>query len=206
MNKQNTPAFLLHTATAFLLFFSMSYAQAVTINFDDLVRNEDPSFYAHPLTTEYASEGLLINDGFLMEWYEDDDPISAPNHLLGGNLLRLTFTGNQPNFVSLYVTSPRADRVYLRAFTNSGAEHLQNTSGWAGPFDNSPYVPNEYLEFNLSEAISEIWVSSYYSRNTSAIIDDLTFYSTTDVPEPPLLTLLALGLFAVALQRRLRAP
>lgn len=187
---------------ALCLFFT-SPVHAVVINFDDLVRHEDPSFDAHPLTDEYLAQGLLIDTGYLAEYWEGQDAelVSSPNYLLGGDLLKLIFVDVLPTFVSMYVSSPREDRVSLFAYTQSGNEYLQQTTGWAGSEDDPPYEPRQYIEFNVSEGISEIWVGSYYSRNTSAMIDDLTFTAVA-VPEPSMLSLLLMSLGIIIFRQR----
>lgn len=184
-----------------LSLFSIS-AKAVVIDFDDLVYVPtwpEDFFGDHALTDEYQDQGLLIRGGFLAEWHEGTGPsASEPNYLSAGHDLRLTFIGELPTFVSMYVSANSEQAVYLKAFDSSSeliASHT--TDGWQG-FDTDPlYVPNQLVSFNAHGGISEIFISDFYFRRTGAMIDDITFTYSAQVPEPGSAFLFGLGLAAI---------
>ena len=176
-------------------------AKAVVINFDDLVYVPtwpDDFFGDHELTNEYESQGLLINGGFLAVWHEGTGPsASEPNFLSAGHDLRLKFIGELPTFVSMYVSASSGQAVYLSAFDSAGLIASHTTDGWRG-FETDPlYVPNQLVNFNALGGISEIHVSDFYGQRTGAMIDDLTFTHSAQVPEPGSVFLFSLGLLAI---------
>lgn len=189
-----------------LAFFSGA-AQAVLINFDDLVRvpDEDPMqscFCNHPLTNEYETDGLLIDGGFLMEYYEDDEnKVSSPNYLLGSHYLTLSFVGKLPTFVSMIVSAANQEAIYFDVFGTAGLIDEQQTKGWAGPDDDTPYTPNQLMAFKAAEGISSIVIQGYYNLRVSSIIDDIN-YEYSSVPAPASLWLITIGLLGLAFQRR----
>lgn len=185
-----------------LVFIAASSAQAALINFDDLDHDGDPVFYSNPLTDQYQQQGLLIDDGYLLQYWEDDEAlVSSPNYLLGGHFLQLIFMDPYPTFVSMYVSTHRQDVVYLNATTAAGSVVSRQTLGWAGPFDDTPYTPRQLITFALEEGIKTISVTSFYSTRTSAMIDDLVF-ETARVPESSSLLLLLTGLLGLTLRNR----
>ena len=177
-------------------------AKAVVINFDDLVYVPswpEDFFGDHELTDEYEDQGLLISGGFLSVWHEGTGPsVSEPNFLYAGHDLRLKFIGELPTFVSMYVSANSEQAVYLRAFDSSSeliASHT--TDGWQGFDTDPPYVPNQLVSFNAQGGISKIFISDFYFRRTGAMIDDLTFTYSAQVPEPGSVFLFGLGMLAI---------
>ncbi|MGM8226663.1 hypothetical protein ACSV5M_08775 [Cellvibrio sp. ARAG 10.3] len=183
-----------------LAFFSGA-VHAVLINFDDLTRvpDEDPMqscFCNHPLTNEYEAEGLIIDGGYLMEYYEEDpNKVSSPNYLLGSHYLTLSFVGKLPTFVSMIVSAANQEAIYFDVFGTGGLIDEQKTNGWAGPYDNTPYTPNQLMTFNAAEGISSIVVQGYYNLRVSSIVDDITYeYANVPAPSPVILLSLCLVL------------
>lgn len=176
-------------------------AKAVVINFDDLVYVPtwpDDFFGDHELTDEYEDQGLLISGGFLSVWSEGTGPsVSEPNFLYAGHDLRLKFIGELPTFVSMYVSANSEQAVYLKAFGSSGLIASHTTDGWRGFDTDPPYVPNQLVRFDAHEGISEIFISDFFFRRTGAMIDDLTFTYSAQVPEPSSVFLFGLGLLAI---------
>lgn len=176
-------------------------AKAVVINFDDLVYVPtwpEDFFGDHELTDEYEDQGLLISGGFLSVWHEGTGPsVSGPNYLTAGHDLTLEFIGELPTFVSMYVSSSWGQAVFLSAYSSSGLIASHTTDGWKG-FDTDPlYVPNQLVSFSANEGISEISVGDFYGQRTGAMIDDLTFTYSAQVPEPSSVFLFGLGLLAI---------
>lgn len=188
---------------ALAICLGLGSAQAVVINFDNLTYvPSDPDFDCfcdHPLTDEYLSQGLLIEDGFLSTYgYRDPvNVVSAPNFLLGGNQLRLRFVGALPTFVSMYVSAGLQDAVFLNAYGDHGLIDSKQTSGYAGPFNDTPYVPKQHVSFASELGISLITLESFYGSRVSADVDDLTFLYGSPVPEPSSLALLSAGLLLI---------
>jgi hypothetical protein len=178
--------------------------QAVTINFDDIPRipgsgGPDPgAFYYHPLTDEYLSRGLRIEGGFLVEYGSDyPSPISLPNLLLGSApQLRLDFVGALPTFVSMYVSSVNRDAIFINAY-GPGGVLSQVISGYGGPIDTTPSVPNQFITFSSSSGFTSITLYDYWNLRVNATVDDLT-YLYAPVSEPSSLALLGLGLLGLA--------
>ena len=169
-----------------------SNASAVTIHFDDLVPIHDPVFPCfcdNPLSNEYASKGLIINDGYL-DGESLDGGITYQNVLITGPYGQLSFTGELPTFVSMRVTSLHGDAIFLSAYGPDGFLATQQTPGFAGPFDDTPPEPNFYISFSAATGIQAINIDAFYFRSTGAAIDDLTF-TYTSVPEPSSLLLLS---------------
>lgn len=176
-------------------------AKAVVIDFDDLVYVPtwpEDFFGDHALTDEYQDQGLLIRGGFLAEWHEGTGPsASEPNYLSAGHDLRFTFIGELPTFVSMHVSASFGQAVFLSAYSSSGLIASHTTDGWKG-FDTDPlYVPNQLVSFSANEGISEISVGDFYGQRTGAMIDDLTFTYSAQVPEPSSVFLFGLGLLAI---------
>lgn len=200
----NVIAMVKKLAAVAVVFFAMGngFAHATFIDFDELPYDpEHPEFYAHPVTDQYASQGLMIDGGFLMQYWESsEDIISSPNYLLAGIGMHMSFLGEAPTFVSMYVNSSRKERIYFTAYSDSGLVLDQKTKGYGGPFDEVPYEPNQFVSFATNEGIRGIYVHGFYGRSTAGEIDDLTF--TYGVPEPSPLLLLGVGLGLVLVMRR----
>lgn len=192
-------------AVPFGLFMALP-AHAVIINFDDLTLvpsdPDVPCFCDYPLTNEYASQGLIIEGGFLAEYGEEDkNTVSGPNYLLGSNYLRLSFVGTLPTFISMIVSAAHEEAIYFDVFGSDGLIDEQQTNGYAGPHNDTPYTPNQLMTFTSAEGISSVVIEGFYNLRTSAMIDDLT-YEYTSVPAPSSLVLLGLGLLGLAWCRR----
>ena len=197
-------------SVSILLTGIASNAQAVFINFDDLtyvpMHDEWPNFADTPLTDQYASQGLLIEDGYLYPYFVnsegelDEDAISGPNYLLGGNWLNLNFVGeNLPTYVGMYVGSAQ-EAIFLEAYGSSGLLGSTHTKGNAPPTWDTPYEPRQYVSFEFSEGIKQIQMWGAFGSRTSAWVDDLTF-TYADVPEPSPFILLCLGVFGIFCMR-----
>ncbi|RYY04484.1 MAG: PEP-CTERM sorting domain-containing protein [Gammaproteobacteria bacterium] len=213
-----TKTYRLFKMVALFATFSLSIitptAHAVFIDFDDLTYvpeyPEWPFFADTPVTNQYESQGLVINDGYLQPYRGDtaNDPdfISGPNYLLGGYTLTLNFVGDLlPTHVGMYVGSRVDESIYLDAWGASGLLDSKHTAGFGGPFDDVPYIPRQYITFDSAEGISRIFVWGFFGSRTSAYIDDLTFtYAQAEVPEPSPFILLVMGIAALS-YRRLKA-
>ncbi len=191
----------------FLLAFLSGTTHAVVINFDDLTLipsdPEFPCFCDHPLTNEYESLGLIIDGGFLGEYGEEyDHVVSGPNFLLGSDTLQLSFVGQLPTFVSMFVSSVREEVIFLKAYGVGGLVDEQQTDGWGGPHNDTPYTPNQLITLASSQGISSIVINGFYNMRTSAVIDDLTF-EYANVPGPSPFLLLVSGLLVLG-WRKLR--
>lgn len=189
--------FVLVACSTFIIAMTV---QAVTISFDDLVYTpgdaEFDCWCDHPLTDQYILQGLLIDDGYLARSQYLDDPanaVSPPHYLMGGNILQLNFVGPLPIYVGMYVSSFHGESIFLNAVDTSGQITTTKTSGWAGPFDDTPYQPNQYISFTSPLCFTGITLEGYYNMRVSAAVDDLT-YEYASVPEPSSILLLGLGL------------
>ena len=185
------------------LGIATSNAHAVVIDFDDLVPIYDPDFPCfcdNPLTDQYASKGLMIDNAYLNgESY--DGGLTYENILLSGPYTQLNFTGTLPTFVSMLVTSAHDDAIYLTAYGSSGFIASVQTPGYAGSEDDPLAVPNFMVSFSSATGIKSINIDSFYFLRTGAAIDDL-IYTYTPVPEPSSLILLALSFLGLGWRQR----
>ncbi|MET0357550.1 MAG: PEP-CTERM sorting domain-containing protein [Cellvibrio sp.] len=183
-----------------------SYAYATFIDFNDLVPVYDPEwpcFCDNPLTNQYESKGLLIENAHLNgESY--DGGLTYENSLTSGPYTALHFIGQLPTFVSMYVSSINGDAISLTAYGPGGGVGDYQTPGFAGPFEYPPAEPNHYVSFQSDTGISQINIDAFYFRRVGAAIDNLTFTYSASVPEPSSLALL-LSSFLAILWRRLKA-
>lgn len=183
-------------------------AHAALINFDDLTYvpeyPEWPFFADTPVTDQYASQGLLVSDGYLLPYYldpgSDPDRISGPNYLLAGNIMTLSFMGDLPTYVGMYVGSFSHETIFADAYGPTGLLASVYTAGDGGPYFSAPYVPRQYLSFESSAGISRIDMSGFYGSRVSAFVDDITF-TYASVPEPSSLILFGLGALVLVYRR-----
>ena len=191
-------------AVFFISIGAASSAYAVFIDFDDLVPVYDPvspCFCDNPLTNQYESKGLLIDNAYL-NGESTDGGLTYENILSSGPYTTLNFIGQLPTFVSMNVTSASGDAIYLTAYGPSGTAGEYQTAGFAGSDDDPPVIPNELVSFYSETGISQINIDSYYFLRVGAAIDNLTF-TYSSVPEPSSLVLTLLGCLAL-LGRRAR--
>lgn len=172
--------------------------QAVVIDFDDLtyvpIDPEFPSFGDFPLDNQYQSQGLLISNAYLLPYAEGDAIISGVNYLLAGasgSSMTLSFVGNLPTYVGMYLGGDPLGVLYTNVYGPSGffASHEKEDSGW------------EYVFFESATGIAQIEISaSQQHRVSGAIIDDLT-YTYASVPEPSSFMLWAFAIIVVFRRR-----
>lgn len=193
----------------FLFSFTVLNAQAAFIDFDDLTyvppADGGTHFSDMPITNQYESLGLIIVDGYLRPYGSrpDLDPnfVSGPNYLLGGTTMTFSFVGQLPTFVGMHVFSYRNEAISMVAYNESGDRVASATSsGFGGPDHDIPYVPKEYFTLTSTSGISRIDFWGFFHRSTAANIDDLTF-TYAEVPEPPMTTLIGVGLLLVIYRR-----
>jgi len=195
---------------SFFLSIIANNVHAVFINFDDLTYvpsdPEWPHFSDVPITDQYASQGLIVDGGFLGPYYYssegelEPDAISGPNYLLGSNYLDLNFVGEKlPTYVGMYVGSGY-EAIFLEAYGASGLLGSTYTKGAAPPSWDAPYEPRQYVSFEFAEGIKQIQMWGAFGSRTSAHVDDLTF-TYADVPEPSPFILMCLGVFAIFYKR-----
>ena len=195
---------LMNLMGRFTAIFSIaiaSNAYATFIDFDDLTPVYDPVFGCfcdNPLTNQYESKGLLIENAYL-NGGSLDGGLTYENILLSGPHTTLYFVGQLPTFVSMYVTSANGDAIYLTAYGPGGESNYQ-TGGYGGPDYDTPVIPNEYVSFQTDLGISQINIDSFYFLRVGAAIDNLTF-THSSVPEPSAPLLFLLGCIALAWKR-----
>lgn len=178
-------------------------ASAVTINFDDIDAYQDPDggcFCDHPLTDEYRDRGLVIDSGYLVGQKLPDG--SNDNLLLGSLTLTLLFVDKFPTTVSFIVNAVYDQAVFVDAVGLNGWGESKQTSGYAGPFDDTPYLPNQVVSFYSPEGISRISLSTFYNLRVSTTVDNLT-YDYVKLPEPHAALLMLAGLLVlISLRQR----
>lgn len=181
-----------------LSFVFITQAQAVVINFDDLtyvpLDPDFPSFGDTPLYDQYRSQGLLISNAYLLPYAGDDEVISGINYLLAGasgSPMVLSFVGDLPTYVGMYIGGGPLGVLYTNAYGPSGlfASLEREGSGW------------RYVSFTSVTGIARIEMySSQQQRVSGATIDDLT-YTYGAVPESSSLVLLAFAVIVLFCRR-----
>ncbi|HEY8939090.1 MAG TPA: hypothetical protein VIM59_02830 [Cellvibrio sp.] len=193
----------LHVILIGLFVIFSGNATAVTIDFDDIDVYHDPEggcFCDHPLTTEYLDKGLLISDGYLVGEKRADG--TNDNSLLGSLFLTFTFVDNFPTQVSMIINAVYDQAVFLDAYGNKGWSDHKKTSGYAGPFDDTPYRSNQRVTFYAAEGITNITFGTFYGLRVGPIVDNL-HYSYLKLPEPsPALLLLPCLLLAITRRQK----
>src|SRR5512139_3805982 len=111
-----------------LLACQLGVAQAMLVTFVEVPPPSGDSFDATPVTDQYASLGLLVENGYLA----GGGGVGGSQSLLGTPYFTLNFIGTLPTFVSLYVSAPNQDKVYVTATGPSGFHDEFATEGW-GP-------------------------------------------------------------------------
>jgi hypothetical protein len=102
----------------------------------------------------------------------------------------------------MYITSVHDDAIGINVTGPSGSIFSGYTSGYAGPYQSTPQIANEFIAFNSEFGISHIDLQGFYNLRTGAAIDNIT-YTYAAIPEPSSLLLLGLGLLSVG-RRRLK--
>ena len=180
-----------------------SLAQATLITFDDLPWQPpaiDPNaWYAQPVTNQYASLGVVIDEGYLTQGTQT---ISPPQFLMGGPNMSITFTGSTlPRYVSLYLSAANENlESFVDAYGPGGFLGSGNTGGYTPGPDGSaftPYVPNSYITFSSTTGISYLSFGNAYDLRESAILDNLYFGAVPAVPEPSSAVLAGVGLLSL---------
>ena len=124
-----------HVVFIIIAMAAASNAHAVFIDFDDLVPVYDPTFPCfcdNPLTNQYESKGLLIENAYL-NGESTDGGFTFENVLSSGPYTTLSFIGELPTFVSMYVTSASGDAIFLSAYGPAGDIGTYQTPGFAMP-------------------------------------------------------------------------
>jgi hypothetical protein len=192
-----------HVVASLSLIMLSASSHATFINFDDIERiPTEGCFCDHPITNEYISKGLVIDNGYLVDQKTPGtaEGVSPPNMLLGGNEMSLLFVGNLPTYVELYVSTYLEQAAFFEVYGPSGLLFKKRTAGEAGPDESTPYFDNQFVSFESLDGISRISMSAHYNMRVGAIIDNLTF--TYHVPESSTIALFGIGLLGLAMSRR----
>ncbi|RYG00494.1 MAG: PEP-CTERM sorting domain-containing protein [Chitinophagaceae bacterium] len=198
---------LLKFAAAFTILMASQTSLATTISFDDIIpippEEGENCFCPQPITDEYLSKGLLINNGALgSSTLPSPEGVSPSQALMGlGGGLWLEFVNDLPTFVEFFASAAFDQAVFVEFYGLSGTLlHKTHTDGWLWGDVGTPYVENQRVAFNSAEGISSIYINAAYNLRVGATIDDLTFIS--EVPESSTIGLLGLGLFGLSMSRR----
>jgi hypothetical protein len=181
-------------AALFLLFSAAVLARADAISFED--RSDSES-----VTNQYL--GLVFSNATAIKAGVSLNEFSFPPHsgntvvFDDGGPLSLTFASPVSQFSAYFTYTTQLTFTAFDASGNPIATMLStfgnNTADGGDPGSN----PNESLVFAVS-SISRITITGLATGN-SFVMDDVAFNSApTNVPEPATLTLMALGLPAVA--------
>ena len=179
-----------------LMFLSIGYAQATTINFDDL---NPADFYGSgdgyiPLTNQYESLGVIFEGGA----YVGGVPGEFSNILTGPGF-GFSFIHELPNYVSMYVGSPDQLKVDVSIYGVNGLIEYKVTDGGVRGTEweqSTPYRDNQFVSFFAEEGISLVYVAS----QQTVYMDNLSF--DVLVPEPGILMLFCLGLLMIYFHRK----
>lgn len=183
-----------YAAIASLALLHAGAAHAVLITFDELPPPTDPSFDSTPVTDQYRHLGLTADWAYLA-----GAGVNGPTQsLLGGPYFRLMFSGPLPTYVSMFVSAPNQDRVSVTAYGPGGSQSVY-TDGWAGPHNNTPYRPNQYVSFHAASGISQVNLDAFFFLRVGAVVDNLYFGNVPAVPLPASSALLAAGLAVLSL-------
>ncbi len=198
----------LATLTVLILGMVSHHANAVFIDFDDIVAPPANPFDcptpATPcgliLSDEYESKGIIFGiDSWLMGETLPDG--SNKNRVVGLNTISLSFTDLLPNFISFNINSALDHEAsYIEVWGKNGYLFTHITSGWRGIDEATPYIPDEFVSFYSSEPIAHINITSHYNHRLGPDIDNLTFESR-EVPEPSPFLLFIPGIIALMWKR-----
>jgi hypothetical protein len=168
-------------------------ATAAFVTFEE-IPYEQGEMFGQAITDQYASLGLLVNDGYLAQGS------GTGQFLAGGSGFGISFIeAAQPRYVSFNMNSmdiPGAE-AYVRAFNGTQQVGFGRTGGFFptedGPQQVLPYVPNRLISFAVPEGITHLSFSNSYIARFTASIDNLYFGPVPAVPEPHALLLAAAG-------------
>ena len=180
------------TAAAAALCIVAAPATAAFVTFEEIPYQQGEMF-GQPITDQYASFGMLVNDGYL--------GAGPDQFLVGGSGFSISFLGAAlPRYVSFNMSSmdvPGAE-AYVTAFNGTRQVGFGRTGGVFptenGPQQVMPYVPDRLISFAVPEGVSQLTFSNSYIHRFTASIDNLYFSAVPAVPEPPALLLFAVSL------------
>jgi hypothetical protein len=213
--RRRGPACLRRVACAATLVLAGGVAQAAFVDFEDIPWTGGPDHVWSdiPITNQYAGLGMLVDDGYLDQWY----PGTPRNqqYMMGGPFFSVSFAGSLPTHVGLNLSSIGDARASVFAYDALGGLVGQgDTGGWywggedIGLTYDRPYKANSFIALAAPQGISHLYFDIYSSSRITGRVDNIYFGNVAAVPEPASIALLAcgLGLFAGALRRqRLRA-
>ncbi len=174
--------------------FSCGFANAVTIDFDDINRTLNEEGF---LTTEYEAQGVVFTPyASLATGVDSSQAVTGP-------WFDILFVGKLPTYVSFVLNHPFELAISVSATGPNG--YIENilTKGWVIGMSSeelsTPYVPNQAIVLKSDFGISSIRVEE---NHMSLFMDNLTFhYATQSVPEPQTFILVMFGLAGVLYRR-----